>query len=473
MIGSIQSDLWFAGTQRPLHGGIRANSPLNEAQSTDLKDQTIIDDFETFVSQNLDDDIETIFAEFCVSRQLDEQQITEIASWTYYHLMEAFAAYYLSRGHPTELNESFGEFCSIMSLDEDTAETLQRYIAQNVDGDDNDDWWEYDYDEDKDDENDNGVIDDDRDLRLRVYLFLRRLLTHKASSSPTNPLFKFDFTGKKDIYGNDWGEKVKPFDREANRYGHDINEKFNWVWRMPSVQSHPLHSVAIKHGYKYSHSTPVVQRDGTVEPHHTWRSAGDHEVAAYHGSESWESKVNGRRHAGTGAVALDKHLSRHLPEDKTTRGANPLKESLETPATSDKMNRYVADLNRLASLWSSQKANESSVDAFKAALENSGELDVGDSIVHRNHAITRTVSGFHISKDGSHIATLESLPKAKAAIDDIVAAEQGKTKNEEAPTNSMGLSSTIHGTGSVDSYDPLLARKRNRKILKRIYGNKK
>lgn len=33
---------------------------------------------------------------------------------------------------------------------------------------------------------------------------------------------------------------------------------------------------------------------------------------------------------------------------------------------------------------------------------------------------------------------------------------------EDAPTCSMGASSTVHGTGAVDTYDPLLQRKRLR-----------
>jgi hypothetical protein len=88
----------------------------------------------------------------------------------------------------------------------------------------------------------------------------------------------------------------------------------------PDHAGHALHATPVKNGWKYSHSTPIHQRDGGVSIHHTWKR-GDHNVGAYHSSENWETHKGGSGHftRGQGAAALDKHLKgkvRRMNEDE-------------------------------------------------------------------------------------------------------------------------------------------------------------
>ena len=78
----------------------------------------------------------------------------------------------------------------------------------------------------------------------------------------------------------------------------------------PDHQQHPLHPVITTHGYEYSHSTPIYQRNGTTHVHHTYQQ-GEHKVGVEGHNTNWESKTSsasGHSQQGTGAAALDKHL---------------------------------------------------------------------------------------------------------------------------------------------------------------------
>jgi len=46
--------------------------------------------------------------------------------------------------------------------------------------------------------------------------------------------------------------------------------------------------------------------------------------------------------------------------------------------------------------------------------------------------------------------------------------ETQKGIKEEAPTNSMGFSSSIAGTGKIDTFDPLLKDKKKNRVLTRF-----
>jgi hypothetical protein len=73
---------------------------------------------------------------------------------------------------------------------------------------------------------------------------------------------------------------------------------------------HPLAPVAARYGYKYSHSTPVHMKDGSVVTHHTF-ARGEHKIGVSDGSDEWDTKTSsgsGHSHSGKGADALGDHL---------------------------------------------------------------------------------------------------------------------------------------------------------------------
>jgi hypothetical protein len=79
-----------------------------------------------------------------------------------------------------------------------------------------------------------------------------------------------------------------------------------------SHASHPLNSTIIKHGYSYSHTTPIHRKDGSVYHHHTY-AKGEHKVGVNnHNTSNWEtqtSSASGHKHSGSGASSLDSHLA--------------------------------------------------------------------------------------------------------------------------------------------------------------------
>src|ERR1035437_10495835 len=92
----------------------------------------------------------------------------------------------------------------------------------------------------------------------------------------------------------------------------------------PDHKDNPHHATLLKHGYVYSHSTPVRSRQNGVRIHHTYKHPDlkDH-VAGVHQPSDQNSHVwsthklgNGFEYSGQGDAALDKHLKGHLTRAK-------------------------------------------------------------------------------------------------------------------------------------------------------------
>lgn len=87
---------------------------------------------------------------------------------------------------------------------------------------------------------------------------------------------------------------------------------------------HEHHATIVKHGYKYSHSTPIHHRDGSVVNHHTYKHVNnvDKNVSVHKANpkstwHEWHTSTGGSGHPGTrgmGTAQLDKHLKgRKIP----------------------------------------------------------------------------------------------------------------------------------------------------------------
>jgi hypothetical protein len=78
----------------------------------------------------------------------------------------------------------------------------------------------------------------------------------------------------------------------------------------PNHHEHPYHDTIISHGYHYSHTTPIHQKDGSVKYHHTYKHHRnqDYNVAVYNGR--WQTSVlpYARKISGSDVASLDKHL---------------------------------------------------------------------------------------------------------------------------------------------------------------------
>lgn len=86
----------------------------------------------------------------------------------------------------------------------------------------------------------------------------------------------------------------------------------------PDHVKNPYHDIITKHGYTYSHSTPVTHLGGEKVMHHTYKGGkfspnghyDDHHNVSVHGN-TWETSrgsATGRSYFGRDAESLDKHL---------------------------------------------------------------------------------------------------------------------------------------------------------------------
>jgi hypothetical protein len=91
----------------------------------------------------------------------------------------------------------------------------------------------------------------------------------------------------------------------------------------PDHKDNPHHATMLKHGYVYSHSTPVHHQSGIVN-HHTYTHPDlkDHVASVYKPSKMnshvWSThKLGaGSSHEGQGDADLDKHLKGHIARAK-------------------------------------------------------------------------------------------------------------------------------------------------------------
>ena len=107
--------------------------------------------------------------------------------------------------------------------------------------------------------------------------------------------------------------------------------------RHPDHADNPHHDTLTRHGYKYSHSTPITRQDGTKYTHHTYKK-GNHNVGIDRASGSWKWNASrtgsGRTYRGRDDKQLDKYLKGHGARNKTPNLGKSLEKSLTTPAHS-------------------------------------------------------------------------------------------------------------------------------------------
>lgn len=100
------------------------------------------------------------------------------------------------------------------------------------------------------------------------------------------------------------GERRNPIQQDmfmTPGQGHDADYDKN-----------PYNEILLKYGYRYTHSTPVRYRDGSVAVHHAYNNGKDHFVGVYkrHGGWHWEAHRggSGHRYSSVGAAPLEKYL---------------------------------------------------------------------------------------------------------------------------------------------------------------------
>lgn len=150
--------------------------------------------------------------------QLDRDQIQELSSQAFTWLTEGFAVFASHFSEDSDLDAMFSNFSERHQLSERVAQDLADYI-KNVAG----------VEDDHDDDDDDAITfpdeaaEHEQEARVeKIKGFLRAIA--RAIGDNSQPLFpKLKVGDVADPYGNRAVGDVKPFDREANRYGHNAD----------------------------------------------------------------------------------------------------------------------------------------------------------------------------------------------------------------------------------------------------------
>jgi hypothetical protein len=173
----------------------------------------------------------------------------------------------------------------------------------------------------------------DEQRQAKVKAFLRKLAHAHRDIADYKPFLKnLNIGDQENPYGIKVGSKVKM------RPSHD--PRTNEATMFPNLfqssasepRNHPLQQTLVKHGYSYSHTTPVNQHDGCVHNHHTWVHPNGHQLGAYANDTKWSSKVSavsGHVHTGIGTRAFDAHLANKARRYKNESAAIPHTDLLE------------------------------------------------------------------------------------------------------------------------------------------------
>lgn len=93
----------------------------------------------------------------------------------------------------------------------------------------------------------------------------------------------------------------------------------------PDHMKHPLHDTILKHGYEYSHSTPVHRENAGKYIHHTYKK-GERVIGVSDDNKTkWQAKTStasGREHTNHGKDTLEKYLKNLREETESLDEAN-------------------------------------------------------------------------------------------------------------------------------------------------------
>jgi hypothetical protein len=107
----------------------------------------------------------------------------------------------------------------------------------------------------------------------------------------------------------------------------------------PDHMKHPLHDTILKHGYEYSHSTPVRRQNAEKYIHHTYKK-GERVIGVSDDNKTkWQAKTStasGREHTNHGKDTLEKYL-KNLKEETESLDKGKIKDESKGFAVGDKV----------------------------------------------------------------------------------------------------------------------------------------
>ena len=117
-----------------------------------------------------------------------------------------------------------------------------------------------------------------------------------------------------EVMTEDWSPEAREAAAAARKKAHGEiqNANSSGQGHHPQHHTNPHHATLTKHGYSYSHTTPVGDSSGSKwTQHHTYKK-GSHNVSVsgHHAGAGWGASKSGsgREHRGGDSASLDKYL---------------------------------------------------------------------------------------------------------------------------------------------------------------------
>lgn len=335
--------------------------------------------------QSLDDAFELVCQD-CEEAGLSEDEITDVVGTLITEVTRMFAKHYseyepLYESNAVDFDTIFNNFCKANELSEDFANALAITINKNTSSDDNS----------SDDVDSSEVVltaDDWKNLspsqiQDKRLAYLAALAAYGKDARLQRPFLK-----QKSLKIGDMetpyrapgaASRVSQFDRPSHRFGFNYNlgevaKPFIPKKDLSDPRNHPLHDVAVSHGYKFSHS---------ANNHHIWHK-GSHVVTAPFNNTQWNTQTNiysAHQTQGIGSLSLSKHLTlknRKWKNDESYEGTaalphTQLLENLLSPQAINKVQRTADYINKNESkvfgVLSTHTAGETPTEQFKAGAK--------------------------------------------------------------------------------------------------------
>lgn len=198
----------------------------------------------------------------------------------------------------------------------------------------------------------------------------------------------------------------------------------------PDHSDHPFHSTIVRHGYSYSHSTPIRHLDGSQIIHHTYKHVNnrDKNVTVHKpkdGGYRWATSTSGsgrRATSGWHSTALEKHLKGRKIVKKTNH--NDLKEDADGQ---EDIRPVDHNDNRVDSLPNNDQA----------ILENTETSSIDESYAVARAAKLKKEEVEQVDEISK--AKLASYVKQAQADTDIASGELGRRNAEYARGNKAAI----------------------------------
>lgn len=193
----------------------------------------------------------------------------------------------------------------------------------------------------------------------------------------------------------------------------------------PEHDKHEYHATLQKHGYKYSHTTPIHRQNGSVYHSHTYKHERNNDknvsvhpnINKYEGAHRWVAGTGGlaRRYTGYGPNSLDKYLKNRKV---VTKEEVEIDEAIKTMRSHAAYGRFLSEHPEVGYV---ARHHISAPSPYRSSptdvvMKHKGKNVVVREVAHRKYEVHEVPAHAKVHKDSQaaedeHIATLKQAHK--------------------------------------------------------------